>query len=61
MQILKMQNKQSCIYKVTDKLSKEFGSEFPDIKGFSSQNLKYIQKSAEEYKVDEVKIARSNV
>ncbi|MEE3716300.1 DUF1016 N-terminal domain-containing protein [Tumidithrix elongata RA019] len=37
---------------VIDSLSKDLQKEFPDIKGFSSRNLKYMQSFAEAY-VDE--------
>ncbi|WP_017415836.1 DUF1016 N-terminal domain-containing protein [Clostridium tunisiense] len=36
--------------KVIDNIAKEIKAEFPDQKGFSSRNLKYIRKFAIEYK-----------
>jgi predicted nuclease of restriction endonuclease-like (RecB) superfamily len=35
--------------KIIDKLSKDLVSEFPEMKGFSSRNLKYMRKFAEAY------------
>jgi hypothetical protein len=35
-------------------LSKDLKSEFPDVKGFSSQDLKYIRKFAKEYEANEI-------
>lgn len=35
--------------KVINQLSKDLRSTFPDIKGFSTRNLKYMRKFAEEY------------
>lgn len=35
--------------KVIDQLSKDLGREFPDMKGFSSRNLKYMRAFAEAY------------
>ena len=40
--------------KIIEQLSKDLRSEFPDMKGFSPQNLKYMRKFAEEYKADEI-------
>lgn len=40
--------------KVINQLSKDLRSEFPDMKGFSPQNLKYMRKFAEEYTQDEI-------
>lgn len=54
MQILESQKQQGWGTKIIEKLSQDLRSEFPDMKGFSSQNLKYMRKFAEEYKVDEI-------
>jgi predicted nuclease of restriction endonuclease-like (RecB) superfamily len=54
MQILEAQNNQGWGAKIIDQLSKDLQSEFPDMKGFSPQNLKYMRKFAEEYKTDEI-------
>ena len=48
--ILNYQDKEGWGAKVIDNISKEIKSEFPDLKGFSSRNLKYMRKFAEEYK-----------
>lgn len=40
--------------KIIEQLSKDLWSEFPDMKGFSPQNLKYMPKFAEKYKADEI-------
>lgn len=53
-QILESQAKQGWGTKVIDQLSKDLRSEFPDIKGFSPQNLKYMRKFAKEYKENEI-------
>lgn len=53
-QILEAQAKQGWGTKIIDQLSMDLHSEFPDMKGFSPQNLKYMRKFAEEYKVDEI-------
>lgn len=39
---------------VIDKLSKDLRHEFPDMKGFSTQNLKYMRRFAEEYDNDQI-------
>jgi predicted nuclease of restriction endonuclease-like (RecB) superfamily len=39
---------------VVAQLSKDLKSEFPDMKGFSPQNLKYMRRFAEEYTLDEI-------
>jgi hypothetical protein len=41
-QILESQAKQGWGAKVIDQLSKDLGAEFPEMKGFSIRNLKYI-------------------
>jgi predicted nuclease of restriction endonuclease-like (RecB) superfamily len=48
-QILDAQGKQGWGAKVIDQLSKDLASEFPEMKGFSVRNLKYMRKFAEEY------------
>ena len=35
--------------KIIENLSKDLKSEFPDLKGFSEKNLKYMRKFSEEY------------
>jgi len=47
--ILEAQAKEGWGAKVIDQLSKDLKSEFPEMKGFSPQNLKYMRKFAEEY------------
>lgn len=48
-QILESQAKQGWGSKVIDQLSKDLRAEFPEMKGFSTRNLKYMRKFAEEY------------
>ena len=48
-QILKSQEEHGWGAKVIDKLSKDLQSSFPEMKGFSTRNLKYMRKFAEEY------------
>lgn len=48
-QILEAQNKAGWGAKVIDQLSKDLASEFPEMKGFSVRNLKYMRKFAAEY------------
>ncbi|WP_010244348.1 PDDEXK nuclease domain-containing protein [Acetivibrio cellulolyticus] len=48
--ILKHQNIEGWGSKIIDRLAKDLASEFPDLKGFSARNLKYMRKFAEEYK-----------
>lgn len=48
-QILEAQNKAGWGAKVIDQLSKDLASEFPEMKGFSVRNLKYMRKFALEY------------
>ena len=48
-QILKSQKEKGWGAKVIDKLSKDLRSAFPEMKGFSAQNLKYMKKFAQEY------------
>jgi predicted nuclease of restriction endonuclease-like (RecB) superfamily len=49
-EILKRQAKYGWGAKVIDKLSRDLHSAFPEMKGFSSRNLKYMRRFAEEYK-----------
>ncbi|MBI1954698.1 MAG: hypothetical protein HYS39_03725 [Proteobacteria bacterium] len=53
-QILEAQERQGWGTKIIEQLSRDLRSEFPDMKGFSPQNLKYMRKFAEEFKVDEI-------
>lgn len=53
-QILKSQTNQGWGSKIINQLSKDLRSEFPEIKGFSPQNLKYMRKFAEEYNEEEI-------
>jgi predicted nuclease of restriction endonuclease-like (RecB) superfamily len=53
-EILRQQNEQGWGTKVIDQLSKDLRSEFPEMKGFSPQNLKYMKRFAEQYTVDEI-------
>ncbi len=53
-QILLAQHKHSWGSKVIDNLSKDLKSAFPDMKGFSHQNLKYMRKFASEYTNEEI-------
>jgi len=48
-QILQSQAKQGWGAKVIDQLSRDLSSEFPEMKGFSTRNLKYMRKFAQEY------------
>lgn len=47
--ILKYQNKEGWGTKVIDNIANEIKNEFPDQKGFSPRNLKYMRKFALEY------------
>jgi predicted nuclease of restriction endonuclease-like (RecB) superfamily len=40
--------------KIIEKLSRDLRSGFPEMKGFSPQNLKYMRRFAEEYTLDEI-------
>jgi len=53
-QILKSQANQGWGSKIINQLSKDLRSEFPEMKGFSPQNLKYMRKFAEEYTEEEI-------
>lgn len=48
-QILDSQAKQGWGAKIINQLSKDLRSEFPGMKGFSPQNLKYMKRFAQEY------------
>ncbi|WP_341817697.1 MULTISPECIES: YhcG family protein [unclassified Wolbachia] len=48
-EILKRQREHGWGAKVIDQLSKDLRSTFPEMKGFSMRNLKYMRKFAEEY------------
>jgi len=47
--ILKNQEVEGWGSKIIENLSKDIKSEFPDLKGFSERNLKYMRKFSEEY------------
>lgn len=53
-QILEKQKSQGWGAKIVQHLSKDLKVSFPDMKGFSPQNLKYMRKFAEEYSFDEI-------
>jgi predicted nuclease of restriction endonuclease-like (RecB) superfamily len=53
-EILKKQKTHGWGSKIIDKLSRDLRFEFPDMKGFSPQNLKYMRKFADEYTLDEI-------
>jgi len=46
--ILKNQEVEGWGSKIIENLSKDIKSEFPDLKGFSERNLKYMRKFSEE-------------
>jgi predicted nuclease of restriction endonuclease-like (RecB) superfamily len=48
-EILKSQEFYGWGAKIIDQLSKDLGTSFPEMKGFSTRNLKYMRKFAEEY------------
>ncbi|EQB86162.1 putative nuclease of restriction endonuclease-like (RecB) superfamily [Clostridium punense] len=48
--VLKYQDKKGWGANVIDNIAKEIKAEFPDQKGFSSRNLKYMRKISEQYK-----------
>lgn len=52
-QILESQDREGWGAKIIAQLSRDLRAEFPEIKGFSPQNLKYMRKFAEEYSLDE--------
>lgn len=45
--ILEKQNEEGCGTKVIDRLSSDLKEEFPEMKGFSTRNLKYMKKFAD--------------
>ena len=47
--ILESQNKERWGAKIIDQLSRDLRNEFPDMKGFSTRNLKYMRALAEAY------------
>lgn len=53
-QILEAQENQGWGAKIIDTLSRDLKSEFPEMKGFSTQNLKYMRKFSQEYSLDEI-------
>lgn len=53
-EIIKSQESQGWGAKVIDKLSKDLISEFPEMKGFSPQNLKYMKRFAQEFSAEEI-------
>lgn len=48
-EIIRLQKEKGWGSKVIDQLSKDLQAAFPNMKGFSSRNLKYMRKFAEEY------------
>ena len=48
-EILQRQQIEGWGAKVIDQLSRDLSAEFPDMKGFSSRNLKYMRKFAQEW------------
>jgi predicted nuclease of restriction endonuclease-like (RecB) superfamily len=48
-EILRQQNSQGWGTKVIEQLSKDLRSEFPEMKGFSPRNLKYMRRFADDY------------
>ncbi len=52
--ILSRQQQQGWGAKVIEKLSKDLRQEFPDMKGFSSRNLKYMRAFAEAYPDEQI-------
>ncbi|WP_338406759.1 MULTISPECIES: PDDEXK nuclease domain-containing protein [unclassified Wolbachia] len=53
-EILKRQREHGWGAKVIDQLSKDLRNAFPDMKGFSIQNLKYMRRFAGEYSENEI-------
>jgi len=51
--ILRNQEKEGWGTKIIGNLSKDIKNEFPDLKGFSERNLKYMRKFAEQYDNEE--------
>ena len=52
--IIESQSNQGWGAKVIDQLSKDLRSEFPEIKGFGPQNLKYMRKFSQTYNAEEI-------
>ncbi|WP_151194241.1 YhcG family protein [Cysteiniphilum sp. JM-1] len=52
--ILQSQEKEGWGAKIINQLSMDLRAEFPDMKGFSPQNLKYMRKFAEEFSQTEI-------
>lgn len=52
--IINAQEKHGWGSKVIMQLSRDLRSEFPEMKGFSPQNLKYMRKFAEEYSLEAI-------
>ena len=52
--ILNSQKEQGWGTKIIEQVSKDLRSEFPEMKGFSPQNLKYMKKFAEVYSADAI-------
>jgi len=53
-EILRSQEKHGWGARVIEQLSLDLRSEFPDMKGFSPQNLKYMKRFAKEYTAEEI-------
>ncbi len=53
-EILRSQEKHGWGAKIIEQLSRDLRSEFPEMKGFSPQNLKYMKRFAEEYNFEEI-------
>jgi len=53
-EILTRQKQESWGAKIIDQLAKDLKHEFPDIKGFSSRNLKYMRTFAEAYPDEQI-------
>ncbi len=53
-EILRSQDKHGWGAKVIAQLSRDLRYEFPEMKGFSPQNLKYMKRFAEEYSFEEI-------
>ncbi|MFP3026780.1 MAG: YhcG family protein, partial [Wolbachia sp.] len=54
-EILKRQKEHGWGAKIIDQLSRDLRDAFPDMKGFSIQNLKYMRRFAEEYRENEIR------
>ena len=53
-EILRSQERHGWGAKIIDQLSQDLRTEFPEMKGFSPQNLKYMKRFAEEYGFEEI-------